>query len=326
MLVPPSFSLKLIAGSVLVPAAAFALQASAWAASFTIPINTGVENKVGVNRGDIDPSFTWNYTGSASDPRYKTFAEDANPDGTWIMKNGVTNSNTSYGTDVPAGTQPFDGVAFLFSEFFLPAEATDIRFDLGLIAADDRVILSLNNRELGGFALPRTGESSTAPWAGVMTDGAGTNVERSFLPNSRDLSFADPSLFIKGGTNLIRLWVNNIGLGNLSSSAIPVATEDSNDRASVYLKAFLHYNLADPAPTPTPEVSPTPEASPTPAPTPTPEVSPTPEASPTPAPTPTPPKSKSVPEPSLLLGLLGVLGLGIKTKGSRSVSTRSTDK
>ncbi|MBD2162629.1 hypothetical protein H6F46_18225 [Limnothrix sp. FACHB-1083] len=319
----------MILGSFLAPTAILTFQTSALAASFTLPINTGISNKVGVAQGEVDPLFTWNYTGSASDPRYAAFTEDSNPDGTWIMQGGVTNSNTAYGTDVPESvrTQPFKGVAFLFSEFFLPAEATNIRFDVGLIAADDRVILSLNNRELGGFALPRTGESSAAPWTGKMTDGAGTNVDRSFLPNSRDLSFTDPSLFIKGGTNLIRLWVNNIGLSNLSEAAIPVTPEYSNDRASVYLKSFLRYDLPDPTPEPTPEPTPTPtptpEPTPTPTPTPTPEPTPEPTPTPTPEPTPTPtpeptptptPDLEKTPEPSALLGLAGLVALGLRRK------------
>lgn len=277
-------SLKVVIGSLLVPSSLLAFQSSVLAASFTVPINTGISNKTGVDQGDVDPSFTWNYTGSASDPRYNAFTEDANPEGTWIMQGGVTNQNNAYGSDVPDETPEFEGVAFLFSEFFLPAEATNIRFDVGLIAADDRVILSLNDRELGGFALPRAGESSVAPWAGVMTDGAGTDVDRFFSPNSRDLSFADPDLFVKGGTNLIRLWVNNVGLNGLSESAIPVATQDSQDRASVYLQSFLHYDLPDSDPTS---------------------------------------DSKEVPEPAMLLSLMGLVALGLRRKSdASSISSR----
>ena len=84
---------------------------------------------------------------------------------------------------------------------------------------------------------------------------------------------------------------------------------------------------ASPSPAPTPTASPspgptpTPTASPSPGPTPTPTASPspgpTPTASPSPSPTPTAtPPSVSVPEPSLLLGLitLGAIGIGSKLK------------
>lgn len=241
---------KLSASVVLAPVLLLTTQVVALAASFTIPINTGITNKPGLVSGDIDPSWTWNYTGSVSDPRYNAYTDALNPEGTWIMAGGNTGSNTAYGPDVPGGVAPFSGVSFLFSNFLLPANATNVRFNVDLIAADDRVVLSLNNQELGAFALPRSA-APTPPWSGVMTDGAGTDVPRSFTPNVNfaGFSFDDPSLFVTGGMNVVRLWVNNIGARPLTASAIP---SSDIDRTSSFLRASVSYDTPDPESTPEP--------------------------------------------------------------------------
>lgn len=243
-------------------------------------IGTGVTNRVGLGMGMIDPSWSWNASCVDTDPRYSTYTENLNADGTWIMPGGETNTNdTGYGS--------FDGVACLYTEFVLPDNAFNVNFNVGLIAADDRVVLSLNGNNLGGFALPT--DTRTGYGMGVMTTGGGVDVAQEFQPNTRNLFFNDPNLFVLGGSNLIKLWVNNIGLQSLMSSAIPIQTNTA-DRASVYFQSQVSFT------TPSPEEEEEPES---------PDVS-VPE---TPGVTPV-----KTPEPGAILGLIGFVGCVLKQR------------
>lgn len=229
-----------------VVAIALGVEASnkAQAASFSIPINTGIVEKPGLISGDPDPLFTWNYTGNFTDPRYQTYT---NGGATWIMAGGNIFSNNNYGADVPVGMPSFPGVAFLYHAFELPAEATNIKLSFSDILADDRVAVSLNSTELGAFS-----PWSITPQPGIMTDIDLTSVPRTFMPHLGSYLFDNQSLFKVGEKNVLRFWVNNTGKSTtLNTPAVPLKP---GDVAALSIRGTLSYDIAD-APKSVPEPS-----------------------------------------------------------------------
>jgi len=198
-----------VTGTVL----ALSTAAEAFAATFTIPINTGITGKSGINSGDRDPAFTWNYTGNFDDPRYQAYTRST---GTWIMPD--ISSTNDYGPDVPDDLPDFQGVAFLYHAFDLPENATNIRLDFSRIGADDRVVASLNNTNIGNFKINRS--PSLNPVTGIMTDANFNDVPMTFSPNGSAVeALDDPSAFNIGGRNILTFWMNNTGTADPYASA-----------------------------------------------------------------------------------------------------------
>ena len=198
------------------------------AASFTINFNTGIAGKTGVVSGQPDPLFTWNYTGNYEDTRYQAYTCNSR---TWIMP--CTFSNSNYGPDVPVGTPPFRGVAYLYYTFDLPENATNVQLDFNNLTADDRGVVSLNETFLGGFKFATTSEQ------GVMTDAGFNQIPTAFNPNGTPLLVNDPSLFNFGGQNVLRFWVNNTNTFNPYATAIPLV--GPGDRVHLTADGTLSY-------------------------------------------------------------------------------------
>ena len=219
------------------------------AASFSIPINTGIIEKPGVISGAPDPLFTWNYTGNFTDPRYQAYT---NGGSTWIMAGGNVFSNNNYGADVPVGMPSFSGVAFLYNAFELPTGATNIKLNFNDIYADDRVAVSLNTTELGAFS-----PWFSTPQPGIMTGIDLTSVPRTFMPRFGSYVFDNQNLFKVGEQNVLRFWVNNTGISTtLSTPAVPLIPGDGTigDGVALSIRGTLSYEIAD-APKSVPEPS-----------------------------------------------------------------------
>lgn len=218
----------------------FGIILSAQAATINVPINTGTTGKAGLKTGAVDPVFTWNYTGNYQDPRYQTYIVDDNSNLTWIMKGGNISFNNNYGADVPSNMPSFYGVAYLFNTFELPQDATNIQLDFSAIASDDRVVLSLNGNELTrtAFALPAYTSAS-----GKMMDGNGNYVSKTFDGNGWEgnFNFNNPNLFNIGGTNIVKLWVNNTDSTDPNANAIPLKNLAWTD-----IRGNLSYSTPDP--------------------------------------------------------------------------------
>ena len=218
--------ISLLLGSAIVALVA-GITSTAQAASFTIPLNTGTSGKNGVNSGEPDPAFTWNYTGNFADPRYQAYT--AGNSSTWIMAGGDLSANNHYGPDVPVATPSYQGVAFLYFTFDLPAEATNVKLNLNSVFGDDRVVLSLNQRDLGGFSPYLS--SSSVPTAGVMMDANLKYVSHTFVSSSGPYTYNDQSLFNIGGHNVFRFWQNNTNSVDPSAPAHVNSYYDGSDIA-----------------------------------------------------------------------------------------------
>ncbi|MEA5517092.1 hypothetical protein [Nodularia sp. UHCC 0506] len=222
------------------------IQIPAHAAILNIPINTGTMGKPGIKSGDADSNLTWNFTGSYLEPRYQSYAVNSNF--SWIMKGGDINSNNNYGSDVPNNMPDFYGVTYLYYTFELPKDATGISLDFSTIVADDRVVLSLNDNELGSYALALSDYDSVL---GVMMDGNQKYISKNFDGNGWEGSFFfdDPSLFNLGGINFLRFWVNNTSKLDPNAPAQAISSKDGN-LAWTHFRGKLSYNTADTISTP----------------------------------------------------------------------------
>lgn len=221
------------------------------AAVFTIPINTGNQGK-SINPGDVDPSFTWNYTGNSNDPRYSTYVVKDNGGLTWIMNGGDITSNHNYGSDVPSNMPSFSGVGYLYHDFYLPENAFNIKLEFNAIAADDRVVLSLNDTELGRFAFALPPNTLTS---GVMMDGQGNDHNKIFDGNGWDgpFIFNDQNLFKPGENNVLRFWTNNTFSPDPMAKAKFLSTEQGDNSWTDYRFA-ISYETPDTPSVPEPTV------------------------------------------------------------------------
>ena len=229
--------ISLLLGSALVALVA-GITSTAHAASFTIPLNTGTSGKNGVNSGEPDPAFTWNYTGNFADPRYQAYTLGDSI--TWIMAGGDLFSNNHYGLDVPAGTPNYRGVTFLYFTFDLPTGATNVKLNFDSIYANDRATLSLNQTELGSFT-PYLGQSTT-PIPGVMLGADSKYVSKSFISGNVPFSVDNQSLFHSGGQNVLRFWQNNTAS---TDPAAPARIDSADDGAYLSVYGALSYDPAN---------------------------------------------------------------------------------
>lgn len=216
------------------------LISNAEATYFSDPINTGNIGKIGVTAGDIDPAFTWNYTGNFEDTRYKTYV--VNDYLSWIMNKGDVNSNNNYGSDVPLSMQPFQGVAYMYHNFEIPENATNIKLNFSAIAADDRVVVSLNGTELFATVFSLPAYTSTS---GLMMDSNGNYVSKNINGNGWEGSFIvdNPNLFKVGEENVLRFWINNTFNPDPNAPAIPL--QGPPDGAVTDFRGIISYDVTE---------------------------------------------------------------------------------
>ncbi len=227
----------------------------------TQSITTGARG-TDLGEGEADSRFTWNFSGRYTDPRYPSHTTSDGGHGLWIGKHELANclmgwgrcwSNTDYGPDVPDDMPDYQGVEFYFYAFDLPAAATDLRLSAEGMGADDRLVLLVNDREIGGFS-----SRASSPTAGIMEDDGGRVTRHVFRSLAQGpLVLDEPSLFLPGQRNVLTFWVNNTGSTDFSAPARPHGMVDIS-RLSV--TALLSYRLPvdQPTSTPVPESTTTP--------------------------------------------------------------------
>ena len=235
--------ISLLLGSALVALVA-GMPSPAQAASFTIPINTGTTGKPGVNSGNPDPAFTWNYSGNFADPRYQAYT--SGDSWTWIMAGGNLFSSNHYSPHVPAGMPNYRGVTFLYFTFDLPTGATNVKLNFNSIFANDRATLSLNKTELGSFT-PYYGQFTT-PMPGVMMNADFKYVSKSFISGVAPFAVDDQSLF-HSGQNVLRFWQNNTAT---TDPAAPARLDSVDDGAFLSTSGSLSYDISDAVSVPEP--------------------------------------------------------------------------
>lgn len=236
------------------------------ASATVLRLNTGNIAKPGVPRGAVDPGVTWNYTGDFNTARFASYVgnDPAFPGATSILSchmlggNCRPGSNTNYGPDVPAGYPAYLGVQFFYLAFDLPANAINVSLMVTTIGADDRVGLHLN-----GNAIDFWGNHSGGPLPGRI-DGSdvyastslGAGVQPGLNPVTLQSGFGfpgftltDPSQYALGGTNVIRLWVNNTGTRNPTASARPMRNGDPSVIAFDSLLSFDVATVPEPSTT-----------------------------------------------------------------------------
>jgi hypothetical protein len=192
-----------------------------------------------VNLGTSDNSASWLVTGGG--------AVDAP---SFPMINGYSIGITSEGgrssTFATGGSDAnFDRFWYADNDFYLPAGATDVSLIFSGLDADDRVVLELNGTILGDYFLNGSYSNPPLTGAGVM----------AFPPGLPDVSYVFTgtaagtitSGFVYGGTNDLRLVVNNTDLASLTAPT--VTFQNGTDGTDAGLTAELTYT-AVPEPTP----------------------------------------------------------------------------
>ncbi len=205
---------------------------------------------IGLNAGDIDPVFSWNYTGNYSDDRYNayTYNDPIRPgfdlDNICNMANGDCRVNTTYGPDVHGGTPAYAGVQFYYASFDLPTGATNVALTSSGLGSDDRMQIMLNNTVLGYWA-GRTG--GTGRMIGLGSQGSVFS-QTFFSGNTNRPNVTDQSLFNIGGTNVLRFWLNNTG--SLNPDWATVTGHTSGNPSALAAKFAVSYDETNPVPEP----------------------------------------------------------------------------
>jgi hypothetical protein len=197
--------------------------------------------------GAFSPAWTWDYTGTHS--------------GSGTVYHGLINNSASSNTALTNAACPlpdcssndngnFKGWYFLYFNFALPSDATNVVLHLNYLDADDRVVLSVNNTQLGGFAYSQHGVVGTNPGYATfqMDDASGTHSVAFF--NTYDIAspfhypLAYPNLsYTLGGENYLRFWVNDTHSG-LYGNAVPHISPGllNVDPSALYAYGYISYD------------------------------------------------------------------------------------
>jgi hypothetical protein len=142
----------------------------------------------------------------------------------------------TYGS-INSYTIPFtdnDGYWYIDTSFNIPAGATDIRLKVQKFGVDDRAVAEINGRIM-------TAVGTTSAGAGYMTfrDG-GPNRKYNFccISGAQNVLFKKRSAFVVGGSNDLRLIVNNT-LDGIQGKPRPPS---QGDPTNVGIHVFLSYN------------------------------------------------------------------------------------
>jgi hypothetical protein len=236
---------------------ALALVVPAPVDAVAIRVNTGNVDKP-LGRGAPDPSVTWNYTGDFDDARFVSYVDNdpVFPGPTTVVTchfvsgNCRTSNNSQYGSDVPVPYPAYRGVQFFYLTFELPAPAMAIALDISVVGADDRIGLGLNGHEIGfwgnvnGTGFGRMDGSDIYAGTSIGPGVEPTRTSGVFFQNPfgfPGLVLTDPSQFLVGQTNVLRLWVNNTGFRSFTNSARPMSSGDPSVAA---FDATVNFTLA----------------------------------------------------------------------------------
>ena len=133
-------------------------------------------------------------------------------------------------------------------------DAIDVGLDVTVVGADDRVGFGLNGHDIAFWGNVDGGGTGRMDGSDKYAATLGPGVEPTrpsptvtfldpfpFTPPFSPFELTDPSLFVFGGTNVVRLWVNNTGTRNLSAVANPMS---SGNPSVVGFDATLRFETA----------------------------------------------------------------------------------
>ena len=150
-----------------------------------------------------------------------------------LSDNGLPTGNYVTG----ASFAQFNGFWYVENSFELPANATNVSFDFNGLWGNDRVVMSLNGTQIGNATF------GGGTGSGLMRfEESGSDLPFTFTETT---SGTITSGFVIGGTNTLRLTVNNTGV-NLAAPTIPSAFPE--DSTTVYLASGTVAYTAIPEP------------------------------------------------------------------------------
>lgn len=202
-------------------------------ASFNVAV--AVPNLQSIDLGTPASAADWKVTGAGAT------AAPAQQSGPRI---GLTDNGFSTGTFLPGGSAAqFNGLWYADRSFTLPAGASNVTLTFSGLSGDDRVVLQLNGHDIGNVGISgSTGRPITGQ--GVMLfPGATAEVPYSFTST---VGGTVTSFFNPGGTNVLRLVVNNTGSGLGGRTASFLTT---TDWSTAGVTASVTYTAAASAPT-----------------------------------------------------------------------------
>jgi hypothetical protein len=193
----------------------------------------GAGAAVQVDLGTAANAAAWSVTGAgaAGSP---AFAVSANGAG----EISLTSNASKTGTFVAGGSLAnFNGFWYADETFALPANATGVSLSFDSLFGNDRAVLQLNGVTIGN----------------VDHLGATGSAVMSFPPGPPDVAYTITgttsgvinSGFVLGGSNTLRIIVNNTGVVPITA---PTATfGGTGDVTDAHLNATLTYNVPEPS-------------------------------------------------------------------------------
>jgi hypothetical protein len=120
------------------------------------------------------------------------------------------NYNCDSDDNIPPAGPDYLGYEYVYFTFQLPAKASNVLLWIADQNADDRHAFSLNGQDFGVFKPLGPGNPDQS--ATVTMTGAGGNTVYNVIHNSHNgLLVSDQAAFNIGGSNYIRVWINNTG-------------------------------------------------------------------------------------------------------------------
>ena len=186
-----------------------------------------------INLGTPANAASWKATGAGA-VNVPIFQVNANGPG----EISITSTSTSAGVFVPgASLANFNGFYSADNDFFLPANAMNVRLDFNGLFGNDRVVLQLNGIDIGNTTFFGTTGLGVMKFSQTTPDIAYVFTETT--------SGSVASGFNIGGQNKLRLLVNNHGFRPIDT---PTQTFSfANDGVTTRVNATLSFAVPEPS-------------------------------------------------------------------------------
>lgn len=185
-----------------------------------------------INLGTAGNAASWKVTGAGA-TNAVPFQTSANHAG----EISLTSNALKGGTFVTGGSlAAFNGFWYADIPFSLPANAVNVSLSFDSFYGNDRAVLQLNNIAIGNMD---------------HLDGTGSGV-MAFPPGPPDVPFTITGVtsgtattgFILGGSNTLRMIINNTGVTPITA---PTATfASTGDATDAYVNATVTYDVPEP--------------------------------------------------------------------------------
>jgi hypothetical protein len=189
--------------------------------------------------GAFSSAWTWDYTGTHS--------------GSGTVYHGLINNGVSSNTSLTNAACPtadcssndggnFKGWDYIYFNFTLPSNATNVALHLNMLDADDRAVISLNSTQLGGYKY--SWPYGVSPQTATMGDSSGEHPMTFYQFNpANPLVWNNQAYFNIGGANYLRFWVNDTYSGIIGTAGPHYSPGYLNiDPSALYTFGYISYD------------------------------------------------------------------------------------